>query len=155
MNLRYKKALLHFLWAYIVVTILAYGISYAAAAIYKLPSYQELGVGLFEDPAFVMTVPWHLLINLLVWVFFGYLYLKKRKAAGHLRQEAGYLGAFWLVIAMLVDVIFFVLIPSPFSLTARQFYIEYQPWISITYLIVFISPLISFVILNRKTVFSR
>lgn len=145
----FKKALINFTWAYIIVTILAYSISYLAAIMFKLPS---LGGSPFDEPAFVMTVPYHLLINLLVWTFFGYLYFKKKQTNQYHLKEAMYLSCYWLVIAMIVDLVGFVLIKSPVSLTPYQFYVEYQPWISITYLIVFISPLIGYGIVKYKRV---
>jgi len=151
-KLNFKKAIVNFAWAYLVVTILAYSISILFGIIFKLPSYQDLGVSLFEDPAFVMTVPYHLLINLLTWTLFSYLYFKKKEGNKYLLKEAFHLSCFWLVLAMIVDFIGFVLIKSPLSLTPHQFYVEYQPWISITYLLVFISPFISYGILKRKNV---
>lgn len=153
-GLRFKKATLHFIWAYIIVTILAYGISFAAGIIFKLPSHLDLGVGIFEDPAFVMTVPYHLAINLVIWVLFSYFYLRKPVNKNYLLREAFNLAVYWLLAAMIVDVIFFVLIKTPYSLTFHQFYVEYQPWISITYLIVFVSPFISHAIINRKRIYT-
>ena len=129
-KLNLKSATILFIWAYIIVTILAYSISIAAAMIFKLPSAQELGLSLFEDPAFVMTIPYHLLINALIWTLFSYIYFRKNKNRPNGLSEAIYLSAFWLVFAMLVDLVGFVLIKSPVSLTPHQFYIEYQPWIS-------------------------
>lgn len=142
MKINIKKAILNFIWAYIIVTILAYSVSYLAGSIFKLPSYIDLGVSLFEDPAFVMTVPYHLLINLLTWTIFSHFYFRKKSTVTLIWQEAFRLGLFWLLVAMMVDFIGFVLIKSPISLTPHQFYIEYQPWISITYVIVLLSPLV-------------
>ncbi len=150
MKLNFKKAILNFVYAYVLVTILAYAISFAAAIIFKLPSYKDLGVSQFQDPSFVMTVPYHLLINLICWIFFSYIYIKKKGDAIYSFKEAVYLGSLWLVMAMIVDFIGFVLIKSPVSLTPHEFYIEYQPWISFTYFIVFISPVISYRFLRMK-----
>lgn len=146
MNLKYRRAILFFILAYIIVTILAYGSSYAAAAMYNLPSFQELGLTMFEDPAFVMTVPYHLLINLVIWTLFAWIYL--RKSPG---KQSVSLGIFWLILAMIVDLIAFVLIKTPYSLTARQFYIDYQPWITITYILVLVSPLLAGWIVRRRS----
>ena len=150
MKLNFKKAILNFVYAYVLVTILAYSASFAAAIIFKLPSYKDLEVSQLKDPSFVMTVPYHLLINLLCWTFFSFLYLKERKNNINLFKEASYLGLLWLIIAMIVDLISFVIITSPISLTPYQFYVEYQPWISITYFIVLISPVISYYFLRLK-----
>ena len=148
MRFSFKYAMINFLWAYIIVTLLAYSLSYAMGTIFNLPSAEELGVSMFEDPAFVKTVPYHLFINFICWTFFGYRYLKKINAV-HI-QFTYYLSCGWLIVAIVVDFVGFVLIKSPVSLTPYQFYIEYQPWISVTYAIVFISPLVAHALLKRK-----
>lgn len=142
MKFNFKKAIINFVWAYIVVTILAYSLSYLVGSIFNLPSYIDLGVSLFNDPAFVATVPYHLLINLLCWTFFTHFYFRKKESDAYRLKESIFLGIFWLIMAMIVDLTGFVLIKSPVSLTPHQFYVEYQPWISITYLIVLVSPLV-------------
>jgi hypothetical protein len=144
-----KKSVILFLLSYIIVTILAYGSSFAAAMLFKLPSHIDPGVSIFEDPAFVMTVPYHLLINLLIWVLFSYLYLRKVDKQ-YFWKEMYILSVTWLIAAMFVDLVFFVLIKTPYSLTAHQFYIEYQPWISITYFIVLLSPFIAAALAGPK-----
>jgi hypothetical protein len=148
-KLNFKKAILYFIWAYIIVTVLAYSLSYLVGSL-MTPVAQAPGASIFDDPVFVKTVPYHLLINLLVWTLCSYAYFKRAKDKKPDFQAAIYLSFLWLVLAMLVDLTAFVLIKSPVSLTPHQFYIEYQPWISITYLILFVSPLISYAILKRR-----
>ncbi len=155
MKFNFKKAVINFVLAYIIVTILAYSISIIVGIVFKLPSSEDLGVSVFKDPAFVMTVPYHLLINLITWTVFSHFYFKKNENNKYLLKESFFLGIFWLAMAMVVDFIGFVLIKSSVSLTPYQFYIEYQPWISITYLIVLISPSIYYGLLKLKNVFFK
>ncbi|MCA0363039.1 MAG: hypothetical protein LCH67_03290 [Bacteroidetes bacterium] len=152
MELNFKKAFLNFVYAFVIVTILTFASSIVTTLIFKLPSYKELGVSPFKDPTFLKTVPYHLLINLICWTFFSFLYLKSKKKENNdiSGSEAIYLGIFWLVMAMIADYISFVLIKSPMSFTPYQFYIENQPWISIMYFFVLITPLISYYILRLK-----
>ena len=42
--------------------------------------------------------------------------------------EAPRLGAFWAVITIVVDLIGWVLIKHPWSMTFKQMYVDYQPW---------------------------
>lgn len=142
LKLNVRSAIKNFIAAYIIVTILAYFASFMVGMMLKLPP-PEPGGSMFDSPEFVKSVPYHLLINLLIWTIFSYMYFTKNKNRELNITTAFYLSIFWLVTAMLTDLVFFVLIPSPVALTFHQFYVEYQPWISITYLIVFISPLIS------------
>lgn len=149
MSINFKKAVLYFVVAYLIVTILCYSLGFIVTISLKLPSAEELGVSTFADPSFLMTVPYQLLINLIVWTSFCWLYFRKDKNI-HLLKKYITLGCFWLIVALIFDLVAFVLIKSPFSFTPYQFYVEYQPWISITYFIVFISPLFCFTLLKFK-----
>jgi hypothetical protein len=81
---------------------------------------------------------------LLVWPAFAWVYLRKRQPRnrdGELRETLR-LSFFWLAAAMIVDFVCFVLIKHPCSLTPHGFYVEYEPWISLIYISIFLSPLI-------------
>ncbi len=149
-KLNVRSATGYFISAYIIVTILAYLASYLVSVFIKLPP-DPPGINMFDSQEFVKSVPYHLLINLLVWTAFSYMYFRNNQKRGFNTTAPIYLSLFWLLTAMLTDLIFFVLIPSPVALSFHQFYVEYQPWISITYLIVFISPLLSFKLSQRQT----
>ena len=150
MPLNSRNATVNFLWAYLAVTILAYSVSIATGIILDLPEAPP-GASMFDEPAFVMTVRYHLLINLVVWSFFASRYYRQQESQGVSARDAMYLGGAWLVAAMFVDLVCFVLIKSPFSLTPHQFYVEYQPWISITYAIVLISPIVAYALIRRRS----
>ncbi len=65
--------------------------------------------------------------------------------------EALRLGAFWAVITIVVDLIGWVLIKHPWSMTFKQMYVDYQPWISLIYLVIFGAPLAALPFLKAKT----
>jgi hypothetical protein len=148
-KLNVRSATGYFISAYVIVTILAYLASYLVSVFIKLPPDLP-GGNMFDSPEFVKSVPYHLLINLLVWTAFSYMYFRNNQKRGFNTTAPIYLALFWLLAAMLTDLVFFVLIPSPVALSFHQFYVEYQPWISITYLIVFISPLLSYKLSQRQ-----
>ena len=50
-------------------------------------------------------------------------------------------SSLWLVIAVPVDFVCFVIIPNPISLSAHDFYLGQFPWMYLTYLAVLLSPL--------------
>jgi len=139
-----KRAFIYFFVAYGVVTILATAVTLLYGLIYHSPQPEELGVSLVKAPSFVATVPYHVLIMLLVWPVFAWVYLRKRQP----RNRDGELGEslrlsfFWLAAAMIVDFVCFVLIKHPWSLTPHEFYVEYEPWIGLIYTAIFLSPLI-------------
>ena len=139
-----RRALIYFFIAYGVVTVLATATTITYGIIYHSPQPQELGVSLLKAPSFVATVPYHVLIMLLVWPVFAWVYFRKRRQENQDKEvmETLRLSFFWLAAAVIVDFVCFVLIKHPWSLTPHEFYVEYEPWISLIYISIFLSPLI-------------
>lgn len=88
------------------------------------------------------TKPWHPLYNIIIFPPFAYLYL----AGLHTLtlQTAVWTGLLWGTVTIVIDVIGWVLIKHPWSLTFKEFYVDYQPWITLIYLTIYASPLIAF-----------
>ena len=137
----WKKALLYLVGAYWIVTLLVVGLIIALGAIYHLPGAAELGVSVGQSPAYVQSMPWHPLVNLGVWLFFGWLYLKG-VAPAERRREAVRLGALWVAVSIVKDYLVWVVIPSPVQMTHREMYVEYAPWLYLIYLAIFLSPVL-------------
>jgi hypothetical protein len=64
------------------------------------------------------------------------------KAEKNQRKTALYLGLIWSILIIVLDLIGWVIIQHPYTLSFYQFYIEAQPWITIVYIAVFVSPFI-------------
>jgi hypothetical protein len=136
-----RKAIWYFILAYWIVTVLGILLTIAFAAIFKPPSPQELGVPFSQAPAYLMTLPYHPLLNLF-WLPFAWMYL--RNFTNDTRgREALKLGTFWAVICILIDLVGWILIPHPWAMTFKEFYIDYQPWITLIYLVIFFSPIVA------------
>ena len=56
-------------------------------------------------------------------------------------------GAIWAGICIVFDVFGWVIIKHPWSLSFKEFYIDYQPWISLIYVAIFLGPVIGFILL--------
>jgi hypothetical protein len=134
-------ALIYFFAAYVLVTVLAAGLTITYGTINHSPEPGQLGVGILQAPAFVATVPYHVLVMLLVWPVFAWLYFRKRRpSSAELELKVTMrLALLWLVSAMVVDFVGFVLIKNPWSMTTHELYVEYQPWITLIYLSIFLS----------------
>ena len=89
-----------------------------------------------------MAKPLHPLYNILLFSLFGYLYMNGLEQP--LLAEALATGAVWAGICILFDVFGWVLIKHPWSLSFRAFYIDYQPWITLIYLAIFLGPIIGY-----------
>jgi hypothetical protein len=136
-----QNAFLYWLVAYWTVTVLGVLLTLIFTLTRHLPSAKQLGVKPSQAPAYLKTVPYHLPMNIPVWLFFAWLFLRSVAGVRHLVIEAILLGIFWLILSLLVDCVAFVLIRHPYSFTWREFYIDYQPWITLIYLVVLFSPL--------------
>jgi hypothetical protein len=66
-------------------------------------------------------------------------------------NEALRLGAFWLALALPFDVIFFILVKSPYSLSFHDFYVGQLPWIYLVYAVLFVSPLCYVAIFRQRS----
>ena len=135
-----RKAVWYFVFAYWIVTILGVLLTIAFMYIYRPPSAQELGVPFSQTPAYLMTLPYHPFLNLF-WLPFAWMYIRGY-AADTRQREALKLGTFWVVICILIDLVGWILIPHPWAMTFKEFYIDYQPWITLIYLVIFLSPIV-------------
>ena len=87
------------------------------------------------------TKPWHPLYNLIVFPLCAWMYL--RTLAAPTWEDAALTGAVWVGITIVFDLCGWVLIRHPWRLTPRQFYVDYQPWITLIYLVIAAAPAIA------------
>jgi hypothetical protein len=136
-RIRYTRAVVTFVLAYIVVTILAIALSFFIGAVGHMPQSDEP----MKNEAYLVSERFFPLLNLLVWGMFAWVYFRGRLGGRELRREAWGLGVFWLVAAVVVDYVGFVLIKNPISLSPHDFYVGQFPWIYLIYVAVLFSPL--------------
>ena len=134
-------ALIYFLIAYVLVTVLAAGLTITYATVNHSPEPQP-GMSILQAPAFVATVRYHVLIMLLIWPLFAWLYFRKRRPATSQEesQQTLRLAMLWLISAMVADFVGFVLFKNAWSMTPHELYVVYQPWITLIYISIFLSP---------------
>jgi hypothetical protein len=134
------KVILYFLYSYWLTTLLGVLLTILFAMIFDPPSPQELGVSASQAPAYLMTIPYHPLLNLAVWPWFAWLYWRGLPSAIDRKYEMLNVGIFWAITTIIIDLIGWVLIPHVWAMTFKEFYVDYQPWITLIYLIIFASP---------------
>lgn len=138
-------SLLWYWLGYVVVT--SVGIAHTIFNILVLHmSSMAQGPGLGQG--YEATKPWHPLYNIILFTLFGFLYLRKVKEPTF--KKAALTGALWSGISIVIDVFGWVIIKHPWSLTFKQFYVEYQPWITIIYITIFLAPVVSFLLMRRS-----
>ena len=136
----FGRSMLWFWVAYFVVTVT--GILHTIFNIYVLhmkPMDKEsMGEG------YEKTKPWHPLYNIVFFTLFGFLYLKG--LGDPTLIEAFITGAIWVFICIVFDVFGWVIIKHPWHLTCKQFYVEYQPWITLIYVAIFLGPVLGYLL---------
>jgi hypothetical protein len=145
--LSWKRALIMFVGAYVLVIPLAFGLYLALAAIMGVALTDQFSVT--HDPAYSIAQKLYPLLNLFVWATFAWLYFRGRKPECTPRFAVR-LGSFWLGLVLPLDLVAFVLIKSPLSLSPHDFYVAQAPWIYLTYVAVLVAPL-CVVALSRAT----
>ncbi len=131
--------LLFWLIGYIVVTWVGIGHTIFNIKVLHMKSMKE-SEGLGEG--YERTKPWHPLYNIIIFPIFGWLYISALDSAT--LTTALIAGAIWAVASILIDLIGWVLIPHPLRLSFKQFYVEYQPWITLIYVAIFLGPVIGY-----------
>ena len=132
-ELSYGRAVWTFLLAYVVITVVAIGFSLAIQAAMHNP---ENGTAL--SPSYQVAQRFFPVMNLVVWMGFAWVYFRKRQRS---KEEAVTLGVFWVLSAVVVDYVGFVLIKNPISLSPHDFYVGQAPWIYLIYVAILVSPL--------------
>jgi hypothetical protein len=136
--LSYGRAVWIFILAYVAVTILAIALSVALS----IGMHVTGAIPPLENPAYLLSERFLPFLNLVVWMVFAGIYFKRRTGDElALRRESVALGVFWLVAAVVVDYVGFVLIKNPISLSPHDFYIGQFPWIYLIYVAILVSPM--------------
>jgi hypothetical protein len=137
-TLHCKRALTTFAGAYLTITAVGIGLFFAIAAVQHTGSYADP----INDPSYLLEEKFLPLANLAIWTLFALIYFGKRRGTGHpWHKEPVQLGALWLALGLLADLVTAVLIKSPYSMTAFDYYVRQFPWIYLIYAAVFLSPL--------------
>lgn len=132
-------SMLWFWTCYMLVTIIGVLHTIFNIKVLHMKSMKE-GPGMGEG--YEKTKPWHPLYNIILFSVFGYLYLSQLSTPSI--GEAIITGLIWTAICIIFDLFGWVIIKHPWRLTFKEFYIDYQPWISMIYIVIFIGPIIGY-----------
>ncbi|WP_200331544.1 hypothetical protein [Leucobacter sp. L43] len=128
---------------YVVVTVI--GIGHTCFNGFVLGMHMPDGVekkSEYDVPAYTATLPFHPLYNIVVWPFIAWGYFHAAQPSSMWTAAIG-VGIVWTTVIILVDIPGWILIKHPWSLTWREFYVDYQPWITLVYLAILVSPVIT------------
>ncbi|MEG0693268.1 MAG: hypothetical protein RR444_09350 [Oscillospiraceae bacterium] len=134
-----------FLWcwvAYLTVTLVGIGHTVFNWKVLKMEGAKSSPPkSIYDIDAYAKTVPWHAFYNIVLWPIFAYIYFIMVKPTD-LWLTAFWLGLIWCILSIIIDLVGWVLIRHPWSVTYKEFYVDYQPWITLIYISMFVSPFI-------------
>ena len=137
----FGMSMLWFWISYIIVTLIGVGHTIFNIVVLHMKSMKD-GPGMGEG--YEKTKPWHPLYNIIMFTLFGYLYMHGLEVISF--SEALITGAIWAGICIVFDVFGWVIIKHPWSLSFKEFYVDYQPWITLIYLAIFFGPILGFLL---------
>lgn len=133
-------SLLYYFAAYFIVTLV--GILHTVFNIYVL-HYKSMKESPGMGEAYERTKPFHPLYNLMIFPLFAWLYFMSLQDAVIWNLVLP-VSLLWGTLTIVIDLIGWVVIKHPWSLSFKEFYIDYQPWITLTYLIIYASPFLTY-----------
>ena len=139
----FKLSMLFFWIAYFVVTDIGVLHTIFNIKVLKMKSMKE-SEGMGEG--YEKTKPFHPLYNIVIFPIFAYLYFKGLESNTLLNTL--YTSLIWGGITVIFDLVGWVLIKHPWSLTFKEFYVDYQPWITLIYITIFASPFITYYLMT-------
>lgn len=135
----------HFGWvilwlvvAYSVVTLVGLIHVIILSRVFGVPGYKEAGVPFMKSPAYVKTKPYQPIYNIILFPIFIWICLQGFGTANTV-HALYQIAITWTIVSIMIDFISWIVIPHPFRFTLKEFYIDYQPWISLIYLSIFVS----------------
>lgn len=134
----FNISMLCFWIGYIIVTLI--GILHTIFNIYvlKMKPMDKNSMG----EGYEKTKPYHAVYNIIVFTIFALIYMRSLNSPTI--NDALITGAIWSGICIIFDVLGWVLIKHPWSLSFKQFYIDYQPYITLIYIAIFLGPIAAF-----------
>ena len=108
---------------------------------------QALKANATQFESFRSTKPFHPIYNVIIFPIVSVWMINNIYSMPSIIEAIG-IGALWLFYCFISDIIFWIILPHPWRLTLKELFIIYQPWITLAYLAIFISPIIGVIYLS-------
>ena len=136
---RFGFSMLWYWVAYLVVTSIGIAHTIFNIVVLHMKSMKDSS-GMGEG--YKKTKPWHPVYNIIIFPIFACLYFNGLETITLSNVIAT--SIIWGTITVVFDLIGWVLIKHPWSLTLKEFYVDYQPWITLIYIAIYASPFIAY-----------
>lgn len=127
---------------YIIVTLVGIGHTCFNWKVLGMKIQKKPVNSIYDIVPYAKTVPYHPIYNIILWPIFAYIYIAQ-VTPHNLWNEVSVLAFVWTGITIIFDLFGWVLIKHPWRMTFKEMYVDYQPWITLIYVSIFISPFIA------------
>lgn len=130
-----------FLWmllAYTVATLVVFIHMLISNKSFGVQNAKQAGTTFLKSPVYVKSRPYQVFYNVLIFPIFLWLYSKGIET-DNIKEFMLNTVIQWTILSIIIDYISWVLIPHKFRLTHKEFYIDYQPYITLIYVAIFVS----------------
>lgn len=141
--IKFGLSILCYWIAYVIVTFIGIFHTIFNIKVLKMKSMKD-SPGMGEG--YEKTKPWHPLYNIIIFPIFSYVFLRSFETLTF--DVVISVSLFWGTLTLVIDLIGWVLIKHPWSLSFKEFYIDYQPWITLIYITIYASPFIAYNLMN-------
>ena len=95
----------------------------------------------FQKKAYKKSLPYTPVYYLIVWLLCSTFYFSQHTAA-HVFSDGLLTGILWWLLTLLLEMLLWIIARHRMQLSWKEMYMESQPWLSVSYYAVLISPLI-------------
>lgn len=138
----FRMSMLWYWIAYFVVTDIGIIHTIFNIKVLKMKSMKD-SPGMGEG--YEKTKPWHPLYNIIIFPIFAYIYFNGLEVIT--LSNVVLTSIIWGTLTVVFDLFGWVLIKHPWSLSFKEFYVDYQPWITLIYISIFASPFIAYILM--------
>ena len=107
----------------------------------KQTGYMNQKTADFQKKAYKKSLPYTPVYYLIVWLLCSTFYFSQHTAV-HVFSDGLLTGILWWLLTLLLEMLLWIIARHRMQLSWKEMYMESQPWLSVSYYAVLISPLI-------------
>jgi hypothetical protein len=142
--MNFLQSILWYGIAYFIITLIGVLHTLFNGTVLHMEFRNEKTESLKDIEAYAKTMPFHPLYNIVIFPVFAGIYFARLTEVT--LQMALLTGILWGVITVIIDYVGWIVIPHPWRCTYKDFYVDYQPWLTIIYITICISPLLAYLL---------
>lgn len=133
-----------FIAAYTVATLVGIAHTCFNWLVLKIENEKPEIKTMYDITSYAKTVPYHPLYNIIIWPIAAYMYFQMAHvSSADVWMTSLILGVIWFIVTIVLDLFGWVLVRHPWSMTWKEMYVDYQPWITLIYISIFVAPFIA------------